>query len=84
MSSTTKAWVVAGTVGSVEALKDKGFARWNYTISLINRHTNSNLPSFSQAKKLSAMAKNQSIQEKPKQPQESLRKVMYLSCWGPN
>ncbi|KAI3728708.1 hypothetical protein L6452_17349 [Arctium lappa] len=78
MSSTTKAWVVAGTVGLVEALKDQGFARWNYTIRVIHHHTKSNLPSFWQAKKLSTMAKNQSIEEKVKQSEESLRKVMYL------
>ena len=84
MSSTTKAWAVTGTVGLVEALKDQGFARWNYTIRTIHQYTKSNLPSFSQAKKLSTMAKNQSIEEKAKQSEESFRKVMYLSCWGPN
>ncbi|KAJ0779483.1 hypothetical protein HanPI659440_Chr06g0227021 [Helianthus annuus] len=83
MSSTSRAWMVAGTVGLVEALKDQGFARWNYTIRAIHHHAKANLRSLSQTKKLSspaAMASSRSIQES----EESLRKVMYLSCWGPN
>ncbi|KAI3787357.1 hypothetical protein L1987_41777 [Smallanthus sonchifolius] len=87
MSSTSRAWMVAGTVGLVEALKDQGFARWNYTIRAIHHHAKANLRSVSQTKKLSspaAMASGRGIEEKAKQSEESLRKVMYLSCWGPN
>ncbi|KAJ0740022.1 hypothetical protein HanOQP8_Chr06g0212251 [Helianthus annuus] len=85
MSSSTRAWMVAGTVGLVEALKeDQGFARWNYTIRAIHHHAKANLRSLSQTKKKlsspAAMASSRSIQES----EESLRKVMYLSCWGPN
>uniref|UniRef100_A0A251RN04 Putative wound-responsive family protein n=1 Tax=Helianthus annuus TaxID=4232 RepID=A0A251RN04_HELAN len=78
-----RAWMVAGTVGLVEALKDQGFARWNYTIRAIHHHAKSNLRSVTQTKKLSspaAMASSKGID----QSEESLRKVMYLSCWGPN
>ncbi|XP_071701966.1 uncharacterized protein [Rutidosis leptorrhynchoides] len=84
MSSRSRAWMVAGTVGLVEAMKDQGFARWNYTI---HHHAKSNLRSFSQSNKLSsqaAMASNRCMEDKAKQSEESLRKVMYLSCWGPN
>ncbi|PWA49082.1 hypothetical protein CTI12_AA480300 [Artemisia annua] len=87
MSSKTRSLVVAGTVGLVEALKDQGFARWNYTIRTIHHHAKSKVRSASQTKKLAppaAMASSKAIQEKAKQSEESLRKVMYLSCWGPN
>ncbi|GKA92882.1 putative reverse transcriptase domain-containing protein [Tanacetum coccineum] len=87
MSSTSKAWMVAGTVGLVEALKDQGFARWNYTIRTIHHHAKSNIRSVTQSKKLSApaaKATSKSVQEKVRHSEESLRKIMYLSCWGPN
>ncbi|GJS26470.1 putative reverse transcriptase domain-containing protein [Tanacetum coccineum] len=83
MSSKTRSLIVAGTVGLVEALKDQGFARWNYTIRTIHHHAKSNIRSVTQSKKLSsqaAMASSRAID----QSEESLRKVMYLSCWGPN
>ncbi|KAI3728719.1 hypothetical protein L6452_17360 [Arctium lappa] len=88
MSSTSRAWMVAGTVGLVEALKDHGFARWNYTIKTLHHHAKSNLRSISHTKNLSsspaAMASSRGMDEKISQSEESLRKVMYLSCWGPN
>ncbi|KAL7607748.1 hypothetical protein Lser_V15G11120 [Lactuca serriola] len=87
MSFRSRAWMVAGTVGVVEALKDQGFARWNTTIRAFHHHAKSNLRSISQIKKLSspaAMSSGGSLEERAQQSDESLRKVMYLSCWGPN
>ncbi|KAJ9686844.1 hypothetical protein PVL29_015618 [Vitis rotundifolia] len=70
------------------ALKDQGFCRWNYTLRSIHQHAKTNLRSFAQAKKLSssssAMVSSRVRDEKAKQSEESLRTVMYLSCWGPN
>ncbi|XP_069143194.1 uncharacterized protein [Solanum lycopersicum] len=90
MSSTSRAWVTAVSLGVVEALKDQGVCRWNYTIRAINQHAKNNLRSYSQAKKLSSQSSSSLVSanelelKKLKQSEESLRKVMYLSCWGPN
>ncbi|XP_009630503.1 uncharacterized protein [Nicotiana tomentosiformis] len=90
MSSTSKAWVTAVSLGVVEALKDQGICRWNYTIRVIHQHAKNNVRSYSQAEKLSShssslvSANKDPLKEKVKQSEESLRKVMYLSCWGPN
>ncbi|KAK4714287.1 hypothetical protein R3W88_020194 [Solanum pinnatisectum] len=91
MSSTSRAWVTAVSLGVVEALKDQGVCRWNYTIRAINQHAKNNLRSYSQAKKLSSQSSSSSLVsanklkvKKVKKSEESLRKVMYLSCWGPN
>ncbi|XP_060189828.1 uncharacterized protein LOC132618843 [Lycium barbarum] len=84
MSSSRRAWIVAASVGAVEALKDQvGLCRWNYPLRSLAQHTKNNLRSYSQAKKLSSSSLI-ARSEKAKQSEESLRKVMYLSCWGPN
>ncbi|XP_047337059.1 uncharacterized protein LOC124940576 [Impatiens glandulifera] len=92
-SSMNKAWMVATGVGVVEALKDQmGFCRWNYAIRSVQQQAKSNLRSISQAKnKLPSQSTAVMIREKAeeemermKQSEESLRKVMYLTCWGPN
>ncbi|CAK7349950.1 unnamed protein product [Dovyalis caffra] len=87
MSSASKAWLVAAAIGGVEALKDQGFCRWNYTLRSLHQHAKNHVRSVSQAKNLSssssAMISNKVKEEKAKQSEESLRKVMYLSCWGP-
>ncbi|XP_043689249.1 uncharacterized protein LOC122640161 [Telopea speciosissima] len=95
MSSVSRAWIVAASVGAVEVLKDQGICRWNYVLRSLHQHAKGNMRSFSQAKKASSSsspAATTSIvktakkvgDEKLKHSEESLRKVMYLSCWGPN
>ncbi|KAI3961022.1 hypothetical protein MKX01_014354 [Papaver californicum] len=98
MSSTSKAWMVAASVGVVEALKDQaGMCRWNYALRSINQYTknrvrssisqstssSSSIPASSVIPEQIMMMKEQRDHEM-KQSDESLRKVMYLSCWGPN
>ncbi|XP_059283313.1 uncharacterized protein LOC132036915 [Lycium ferocissimum] len=89
MSSTSRRRVTAVSLGVVEALKDQGVCRWNHTIRAVHQHAKNNLRSYSQAKKLpqssSLVSTNKlELKEKEKKSEESLRKVMYLSCWGPN
>ena len=86
MSATTtrRAWIVATSIGVVEALKDQGVCRWNSTMRSIQQHAKTNLRSYSQAKKVPSALSHKLRDEKLKQSEESLRTVMYLSCWGPN
>ncbi|CAL1393965.1 unnamed protein product [Linum trigynum] len=87
MSSTSKAWMVAASIGAVESLKDQlGFCRWNYIIRSAHHYAKSNVRSISQATTLAPASSAAMTSGKLKQAQnseESLRKVMYLSCWGP-
>ncbi|OIT00549.1 PREDICTED: uncharacterized protein LOC109230478 [Nicotiana attenuata] len=86
MSSTSRACVTAVSLGVVEALKDQGICRWNYTLRAIHQHAKNNVRSYSQAKKLSSHSSSlvSTNKDQLKQSEESLRKVMYLSFWGPN
>ncbi|KAF8007879.1 hypothetical protein BT93_K1771 [Corymbia citriodora subsp. variegata] len=93
MSSTSKAWFVAASVAAVEALKDQGFCRWNYTLRSIHQRAKSRaVSSFSQAngsKKQSphssSMAASRRLagEAEARRSDESMRKVLYLSTWGP-
>ncbi|XP_051152167.1 uncharacterized protein LOC127266090 [Andrographis paniculata] len=95
MSSSSKAWIAAVSIGAVEALKDQaGFCRWNYAFRILQQQAKTTLRSYSsaaepRAQKLGlsghysssmALSKNTTKQ----QSEDSLRTVMYLSCWGPN
>ncbi|EOY12769.1 2-nonaprenyl-3-methyl-6-methoxy-1,4-benzoquinol hydroxylase [Theobroma cacao] len=84
-----KAWIVATTIGAVEALKDQGICRWNYTIRSLHQHAKNNIRSFSQAKMLSSSSSSAAVssklrEEKRRKAEEKMRKVMDLNCWGPN
>ncbi|KAK9269033.1 hypothetical protein L1049_000801 [Liquidambar formosana] len=89
MSYTSRVWVVAASIGAVEALKDQlGLCRWNYPLRALHQHAKNNIGSYYQAKKLSnpsASAMSKKMREdKMKRREDSMRKVMDLSCWGPN
>ncbi|KAH1098616.1 hypothetical protein J1N35_015537 [Gossypium stocksii] len=86
MSSSSRAWIAAASIGAVEALKDQGICRWNYTVRSVVQHAKNHVRSASPAKNLSSQS-SAAISKglnKSKQSEESLRTVMYLSCWGPN
>ncbi|MBA0649117.1 hypothetical protein Goklo_016721, partial [Gossypium klotzschianum] len=86
MSSTSRAWIAAASIGAVEALKDQGICRWNYTARSVVQHAKNHVRSASQVKNLSSQS-SAAISKgllQSKQSEESLRTVMYLSCWGPN
>ncbi|KZV25311.1 hypothetical protein F511_07443 [Dorcoceras hygrometricum] len=75
MTSRSKALLVAASIGTVEALKDQlGFCRWNYGIRLLHQQANNRLRSNKKIPQPARINKSE----------ESFRKVMYLSCWGPN
>lgn len=88
MSSPKRAWTVFVGVGVVEALKDQGLCRWNSGFKSAQQSVKSHVGSFSQAKKLSssssAVVSSKMHEENATLSEESLRKVMYLSCWGPS
>ncbi|KAK9156084.1 hypothetical protein Sjap_003566 [Stephania japonica] len=90
MSGTSRAWIVAASLGAVEAMKDQGFCRWNYAIRCVHQHAKNHLRSMSQANRFSSSCSSviakqiRDGEERIRESEESLRKVMYLSCWGPN
>ncbi|XP_061358835.1 uncharacterized protein LOC133303022 [Gastrolobium bilobum] len=85
MSAATRAWIVASSIGAVEALKDQlGVCRWNYALRSLQQHAKNNIRSYTQAKKLSS-ASSAAVSNKVKRTkEESMRKVVDLNCWGPN
>ncbi|KAK9268752.1 hypothetical protein L1049_000513 [Liquidambar formosana] len=89
MSYSGRAWMVAASIGAVEALKDQlGLCRWNYPLRALQQHAKNNIRSYYQAKKLSASSASAMSKkmrdDKMKRREDSMRKVMDLSCWGPN
>ncbi|KAK6131580.1 hypothetical protein DH2020_034691 [Rehmannia glutinosa] len=95
MGSTSRAWLVAASIGAVEALKDQGFCRWNYGFRVLQQHAKNNFRSYTtQAHKVSGpsstMVSNKAGSEvmrdgeKNKRTEKSLKKVMDLSCLGPS
>ncbi|KHN36600.1 hypothetical protein glysoja_001331 [Glycine soja] len=82
-------FVVATTVGVVEALKDQGYCKMNNTMmKSVAQKAKSHLGSATRAKKLASPSPSSSSatsnNEKRRMAEESLRTVMYLSTWGPN
>ncbi|KAL6999432.1 hypothetical protein U1Q18_000593 [Sarracenia purpurea var. burkii] len=90
MSASRKAWIVAASIGAVEAMKDQGFCRWNYPLKSLLRHAKTNLKSYCQAQRLSGSSSSSSSSSSAsasmicnKVREEKWMKVMELNCWGP-
>ncbi|KAE9621657.1 hypothetical protein Lal_00033085 [Lupinus albus] len=85
MSASSKAWIVASSIGAVEALKDQlGVCRWNYAFRSLQQYAKNNIRSYTQARKLSS-ASNAAVSNKIKRSkEESMKKVIELNCYGPN
>ncbi|XP_061983081.1 uncharacterized protein LOC133702780 [Populus nigra] len=96
-AAASKAWIVAASIGAVEALKDQGICRWNYTLRSLHQHAKNNIRSFTRSKILAssssssssstaaAAVSNEILKAKMKKRREtSLVKTMNLSCWGPS
>ena len=76
--------MMAAGVGLVAAFKDQGICRWNmHTMRSLHRHVKSGLGSVAEARIVPAAASRRGKMDEPA-TEESLRRVMYLSCWGPN
>ncbi|KAE8692302.1 2-nonaprenyl-3-methyl-6-methoxy-1,4-benzoquinol hydroxylase [Hibiscus syriacus] len=88
MSSSTRAWIAAASIGAIEALKDQAICRLIHAQRSIQRHANNNIrsPSSSstQAKKTYVPSSDLSKKDDKLKSEESLRTVIYLSSWGPN
>ncbi|KAL5548041.1 hypothetical protein UlMin_003275 [Ulmus minor] len=84
MNAACRAWIVAASIGAVEALKDQGVCRWNHVMRSMQQHAKNNLRSYSQAKKLSSSSSSAVSNKFNRSKEEKMRKVMDLSCWGPN
>ncbi|KAF3623914.1 putative vesicle-associated protein 4-2-like [Capsicum annuum] len=86
------AWIVAASIGAVEALKDQGFARWNYALRSINHYaktyliTNNNTSSSVRRFSTTPTGSPGPVvsSEKWKKKEEMVNKVIGLSCWGPS
>lgn len=85
MSAPKRAWIVAASIYVVEALKDQGICRWNYSLRLAKNNLTKSLPSLKQeASPAMAVAVSGKMREETMKPERSMKKVMELSSWGPN
>ncbi|KAK9209374.1 hypothetical protein WN944_001740 [Citrus x changshan-huyou] len=91
-AAARKAWFVAASIGAVEALKDQvGICRWNFIIRSVHQHAKNNLrSSLNQANKAISSSpasreiyNSNNFYNKAKKPEEKVKRVMDLSCWGP-
>ncbi|XP_027344051.1 uncharacterized protein LOC113856434 [Abrus precatorius] len=82
MSGATKSWVVASSIGAVEALKDQlGVCRWNYALRSLQQYAKNNIRSYSLAPKFSSAAISNKVE---RTKEDSMSKVMEFNCWGPS
>ncbi|KAL7143270.1 hypothetical protein ABFS83_08G180600 [Erythranthe nasuta] len=97
MSGGGARWIVAASIGAVEALKDQlGVCRWNYAFRILQQNAKTTLQSA--ATSFHAHTQNNNVikssssgaaaaaaagNNKMEAREMGLKKVMDLSCWGP-
>lgn len=85
MKAACRAWIIASSIGAVEALKDQGVCKWNGVIRSLQQHAKYNNRSYHQAKKLTAQSSSViSNNAKRSSNEDKMTKVLDLGCWGPN
>ncbi|CAO2833469.1 unnamed protein product [Amaranthus hypochondriacus] len=86
-ANACKSYIVAASMATVEALKDQGFARWNYPIRSLHHRLKSNLKStFSQSSKAASSSSMASEIAKTtiQSTEMNIKKVMEIDCFGPS
>ncbi|KAE8676974.1 2-nonaprenyl-3-methyl-6-methoxy-1,4-benzoquinol hydroxylase [Hibiscus syriacus] len=85
--AASKAWVVAATIGAVEALKDQGICRWNYTLRSLHQHAKNNLRSSSffssSSSPVAGAVSNKLREERRRKAERNMKKVLEMNSWGP-
>ncbi|CAI0375513.1 unnamed protein product [Linum tenue] len=91
-AAASKAWMVAASIGAVEALKDQGVCRWNHAMRSIHHHANSKLRSLvshparrnlSSSSSSASDGEMASIGGAARKTEASFDRVMGLGCFGP-
>ncbi|KAF5179169.1 Histidine--tRNA ligase, cytoplasmic [Thalictrum thalictroides] len=88
MSLARKAWFIIVSYGAVEAVKGQELLNMNWAVMSVNQHAKTNCNLLRNVSTTSPprnmMRRKNDNGQRLKQSEESLRKIMYLSCWGPN
>ncbi|KAL2943990.1 Coenzyme PQQ synthesis protein B [Bienertia sinuspersici] len=90
-ANAARSYIVAASIATVEALKDQGFARWNYPLRNLHYRLKSSLRSpFSQSSKAVSSSSAASdmgseiTNRALNKTERNLKKVMEIDCFGPS
>ncbi|KNA24892.1 hypothetical protein SOVF_011370 [Spinacia oleracea] len=87
-ASSCRSYIVAASIATVEALKDQGYARWNYPLRSLHHRVKTNLrSSFSKtaaSSSASEMGSEISKRAMMKKTEMKIKKVMEIDCFGPS